>query len=161
MLASNIQTGYDRIRIVNRKGELLCNAIHFLSGKVSQTNSVYCHSDNVHGDPASLSDARLKTEVTPITGAQALDVLSLIRGCTYQREDLGQRRCGLIADEVENAIEQLAIDNVVSSKFHNGDQYKTLDYSRLMCLAIPAISELSRQVKDLQDKLNGSAYQPG
>ena len=83
--------------------------------------------------------------------------MSQIQGCTYDRGDLGQRRCGLIADEVENAIEQLAVDNVVSSKFHNGDQYKTLDYSRTICLAIPAISELSRQVKDLQNKLNGSA----
>ena len=69
-------------------------------------------------------------------------------------------RCGLIADEVENAIQQLAIDNVISSKFHNGDQYKTLDYSRLIALAIPTISELSKQVKDLQNKLNGSASQP-
>ena len=128
---------------------------------MATTNNYFCHSDNVHGDPALLSDARLKTEVTPITGAQALDVLSQIRGCTYQREDLDQRRAGLIADEVEEAIEQLAVDNVVSSKFHNGDQYKTLDYSRLICLAIPAISELSRQVKDLQNKLNGSAFQPG
>ena len=121
---------------------------------------MFCHSDNAHGDPSSLSDARLKDAITPIAGTQALDILSQIQGCTYDRGDLGQRRCGLIADEVENAIEQLAVDNVVSSKFHNGDQYKTLDYSRLIALAIPAISELSRQVKDLHDKLNGPTSQP-
>ena len=98
VLASNIQTGYDRIRIVNRKGEFLCNALHWLSGKVAHTNSVWVHSDNVHGDPASLSDARLKTEVTAIEGTQALDILGQIRGCTYHRTDLKQRRMGLIAD---------------------------------------------------------------
>ena len=39
VIASNIQTGYDRIRIVSRKGELLCNAIHWLAGKVASTNN--------------------------------------------------------------------------------------------------------------------------
>ena len=105
---------------------------------------------------SSLSDARLKDAITPIAGTQALDILSRIKGCTYHREDLDQRRAGLIADEVEEAIEQLAVDNVVSSKFHNGDQYKTLDYSRLICLAIPAMSELSKQVKNLENKFNGT-----
>ena len=160
MLASNIQTGYDRIRIVNRKGEFLCNAIHWLAGKVASTNNYFVHSDNIHGDPGSLSDARLKTEVTAIEGAQALDVLSQIQGCTYHREDLNQRRVGLIADEVEEAIEVFACDNVVSSKFHNDDQYNTLDYSRLVAILIPAVTHLSKQVRDLESKVNGTASKP-
>ena len=160
-MASGIQTRYDRIRIVNRKGELLCNAIHWLAGKVATTNNYFVHSDNIHGDPGSLSDARLKTEVTPIAGGQALDVLSQIQGCTYHREDLNQRRVGLIADEVEEAIQELACDNIVSSKFHNDDQYKTLDYGRLVALLIPAVTHLSKQVKDLESKSNGPAGKSG
>ena len=54
VLASNIQTGYDRIRVVNRKGEFLCNAIHWLAGNVASTNNYFVHSDNIHGDPGSL-----------------------------------------------------------------------------------------------------------
>ena len=77
----------------------------------------FVHSDNVIGDAASLSDKRLK-EITSMSGAQALSVLSKIQGCTYERADLDQRRLGLIADEVGEAIEQLAIDNVVGSKRH-------------------------------------------
>ena len=80
----------------------------------------FVHSDNVIGDPNSLSDARLKEEVTSVSGAQALSVLSSIQGCTYERPDLQQRRLGLIADEVEDAIDQLAVDNVVGSKWHQG-----------------------------------------
>ena len=161
VLASNIQTGYDRIRIVNRKGELLCNAIYWLAGKVATTNNYFVHSDNIHGDPGSLSDARLKTEVTPIAGGQALDVLSRIRGCTYEREDLGQRRVGLIADEVETAIQELACDNIISSKWYNDSEYKTLDYGRLVALLIPAVTHLSKQVKDLESKSNGPAGKSG
>ena len=82
VLATNIQTGYGRIRIINRKGDFffLCNAVHWISGKAAQTNPVLCHSDNVHGDPNSLSDARLKNAITPIAGTQALDILSQIQG---------------------------------------------------------------------------------
>ena len=57
------------------------NAIHWLAGKVASTNNYFVHNDNIHGDPGSLSDAKLKTEVTAIEGAQALDVLSQIQGC--------------------------------------------------------------------------------
>ena len=117
----------------------------------------FVHSDNVIGDPNSLSDARLKEEVTSVSGAQALGVLSQIQACTYERPDLQQRRLGLIADEVEDAIDQLAVDNVVGSKWHGGETYKTLDYSRLVSLLIPAINELNKQVKDLQSKVNGAA----
>ena len=99
--------------VIVRKGELLVNMIKRLDHRVAQPPSCWVHSDNVYGDPGSLSDARLKTEVTSVSGAQALSVLSQIQGCTYERADLNQRRLGLIADVVEEAIDQLAIDNVV------------------------------------------------
>ena len=115
------------------------------------------HSDNVIGDAASLSDKRLKEEITSVSGTQALSVLSQIRGCTYERPDLQERRLGLIADDVEDAIDQLAIDNVVGSKWHDSDEYKTLDDSRLVALLIPTVNTLSARVKDLETKINGAA----
>ena len=76
---------------------------------------------------------------------------------TFSRSDLQQRRLGLIADEVGEAIDQLAIDNVVASKWHEGDNYKTLDYARLVALLIPAVNTLSARVKDLESKVNGTS----
>ena len=64
---------------------------------------------------------------------------------------------GLIVDDVELAIQELAIDNIVSSKWHNDDQYKTLECDRLVCLLIPAVNKLSQRVKDLESTVNGSA----
>ena len=87
-----------------------------------------------------------------MSGDQALEVLSLITACTYEREDMDQRRLGLIADEVEEAIEQLAIDNVVGTKWHNNDEYKTLQYDRLVPLLVNAVNQLNKPVKDLQSK---------
>ena len=67
------------------------------------------------GDPNSLSDTRLKSERNELSGQQAQNILNQITSYTYEREDIGERRLGLIADEVESAIEELAIDNVVST----------------------------------------------
>ena len=73
-----------------------------------------------------------------------------------QRDDIGERRLGLIADVVESACEQLGIDNVVSNKVYKDDQYKTLDYSRLVSLLIPATNTLAKRVEYPESKLNGS-----
>ena len=70
---------------------------------------------------------------------------------------MDQRRLGLIADEVEEAIEQLAIDNVFGTKWHNNDEYTTLQYDRLVPLLVSAVNQLSKEVKYLQSKINGTA----
>ena len=127
-------------------------SLHFLTGKVAQSPAVYTHSDNVVGDPNSLSDAKLKSNQNLMTTEQALNVLGKIEAYTYGREDLQQRRLGLIADQVQDAIQELGIENAVSTKWHNDDNYKTLDYSRLCSLLIPAINELHQQIKALKSK---------
>ena len=117
----------------------------------------FIHSDCIIGDPNSLSDERLKSERTEISGQQAQNVLNQIKSYRYDRDGIGERRLGCIADEVESAIDELAIDNVVSSKWHNDDQYKTLGYSRLVSLLIPAVNTLANRVAYLESKLNGSS----
>ena len=88
--------------------------------------------------------------MTEVTGEQALGVLSNIQGQTYWREDLEERRLGLIADECETAIAELGVDNVVGSKFVGEEEYKTLDYSMLVTLLIPAVNDLAARVKELE-----------
>ena len=57
---------------------------------------------------------------------------------------------GLIADAAEEAIEQLACNNFVSSKRHLDGAYNTLDYNRRVALLIPAVSGQSERVKELE-----------
>ena len=154
-----MEGSWSRIRFQGHEGAFNIIAVAFQDHILSQDPN-FVHSDNVIGDPNSLSDARLKEEVTSVSGAQALGVLSQIQACTYERPDLQQRRLGLIADEVEEAIDQLAVDNVdnvVGSKWHQGKDYKTLDYARLVALLTPAVNTLSARVKDLESKLNGTS----
>ena len=111
------------------------------------------NADCITGDPNSLSDTRLKSERTELFGQKAQNILKQLKSYTYEREDIGERRLGLIADEVLSAIGQLAVDNVIGSKWHTDGQYKTLDYSRLVSLLIPAINTLSKRVEDLESRL--------
>ena len=95
---------------------------------------------------------------TPMPGAQTLDMLSQIQGCTYERPDLDQRRLGLIADEVEEAIEQFATGNIVGSKWHDEAEYKTFDHSRLVALLIPAVHNMSKRIHALESKADGTVH---
>ena len=128
----------------------------WLDNRVMQPPAGFVHSDNVHGDPNSLSDRRLKEEFDVIQASQAIAILGQIQSYTYDRTDLEQRRLGLIADEVEEAITGLAVDSVVGSKWQ-GEEYKTLDYSRLVALLIPAVNHLAQEAKVLRSKVNGTS----
>ena len=155
--AGHIAGDWTKIRFQGRRGAFNILSVAFQTEVIPQETLGFIHSDNIVGDPNSLSDGRLKSQRTELSGQQAQNVLNQIKSYTYDRDDLDQRRVGLIADEVESAIDQLAIDNVVSSKWHNDGQYKTLDYSRLVSLLIPAVNTLAKRVEDLESKLNGSS----
>ena len=108
----------DKIRFQGKRGAFNVWSVAFQIEVTAQETLGFIPSDCIIGDPASLSDARLKKEVTPISGDQALSVLNQIQGCTYNREDRNnERRLGLIADEVERAIQPLEIENVPSNNF--------------------------------------------
>ena len=142
-----------KIRFQGRRGAFNILSVAFQTEVIPQETLGFIHSDTIVGDPNSLSDTRLKSERDQISGQQAQNILKQIKAYTYEREDIGERRLGLIADEVQTSIEQLGIDNVVSSKWHNDDQYLTLDYSRLVSLLIPALNPLSKRVEDLESRL--------
>ena len=131
-------------------------SVAFQTEVIAQETLGFIHSDCIIGDPPSLSDRRLKEEIARVSGEQVLSVLSHNKGCTYDREDLEERRLGLIADEVEEAIEQLAIDNSIRSTWHQGEQYNTLDYSRLTSLLIPALNTLAKRVEYLESIVQGT-----
>ena len=92
--AGNMEGNWSRIRFQGRKGAFNIIAVAFQDHILPQDPN-FVHSDNVIGDAAALSDKRLKEEITSVSGTQALSVLSQIQGCTYEREDLDQRRLGL------------------------------------------------------------------
>ena len=155
--AGHIAGDWTKIRFQGRRGAFNILSVAFQTEVLPQETLGFIHSDCISGDPNSLSDGRLKSERTELSGQQAQNILKQIKSYTYERDDIGERRLGHLAQEVESAIGQLAIDNVVSSKWHKDGQYKTLDYSRLVSLLIPAVNKLSQEVEDLKSVINGSS----
>ena len=155
---------FSQIRFRVRKGAMFCAGVAFNSGRYPITQSSMVHGDLVYTSVASSSDRRLKENFTEVSGTQALNVLSNISCQTYDAFE--QRRLGLIAQEVEQALEPLKIDNVVGSKLvsHQGkiDEYATLQYERLVPLLISAVNQLSTELAELKSSLpkkkNGSAH---
>ena len=152
VLTGHIAGGWTKIRIQGRRGAFNILSVALQTDVIAQATLGFLHSDCITGDPNSLSDGRLQSERTELAGQQAQHILKQIASYTCERDDIGggERRLGLIADEVESAIDLLAIDNVVSSTWHKDGKYKTLDYSRLVNLLMPAINTLSKRIEDLE-----------
>jgi len=115
-------------------------------------------SGNVIG---GASDIRLKTNIVPLTGA--LQKVSSLSGFTYNHNELGgslgldtvERFVGLSAQEVEKvvpeAVKLAAFDtNTTDGTSKTGNNYKTLQYEKLVPLLIEAIKELKQELDRLK-----------
>ena len=61
---------------------------------------------------------------------------------------------GFIADDVHAALANSGWSNIVGSKSVNDVDYLTLDYSRLVSVLLPAVSELTKQINELKSQLH-------
>lgn len=108
------------------------------------------------------SDERLKQDIVEIT--DALEKVMSLRGVTYQpnaiAESLGykkQNEVGVIAQEVERVLPEavkpapfdiMLFENTEISR--SGQNYKTVQYEKLVPLLIEAIKELNKEVQQLK-----------
>ena len=100
------------------------------------------HSDNVVGDPASLSASILKSNQSVVPGDKLTSIFNAIetkeydlhRGTDPDGQELPtDRRVGFIADDVQAALANSGWSNIVGAKPVNNETYLTLDYSLLVC----------------------------
>lgn len=82
------------------------------------------------GDVNTLSDQRLKNNITTISGA--LDSVKLLRGVRYIKDD--KESIGLIAQEVLQVIPEVV---------NTTEEYYSVSYGNLIALLIEAVKELS------------------
>ena len=145
------------LRVVRGTARILSISFHFYDRPVVSS----CHVPTSD----ALSDGRIKTAREERTGLQAIGSMRGIRGYTYDRDDLKQRRLGLIADEVQAAVasELPPVEHIVGSTMASPGEdmpygpFLTLSYDRLTALLIPAVNELSKQVAELKLQLESKA----
>lgn len=111
---------------------------------------------------AYYSDERLKTILGNIPNA--LDKINSLRGIYYINNDIAnsfgytstKQQVGVIAQEIEQVLPEIVslapfdIDEKGTSK--SGENYKTVQYDKIVPLLIEAIKELSLEIQNLKDK---------
>ena len=95
-------------------------------------------------DVVAYSDCRGKSNIATIDNA--VDKVNKLQGRTYNRNDMGGKHYGLVAQEVAQAIPELAFSG------NNGDTYG-VKYQNTVALLIEAIKEQSVEISGLKQKV--------
>lgn len=128
-----------------------------VAGEIRATNAITSY----------YSDERLKENITPIT--DALAKVAQLRGVTYNANSIAEsfgftdksKQVGVLAQQVEKVLPEavkpapfdiMLYENVEISK--SGQNYKTVQYERMIPLLIQAINELHEEVKVLKGERN-------
>ena len=113
---------------------------------------------------AFYSDQRLKKNITPIV--DALSKVNTLRGVLYQGNEIAESygytdtkiKVGVIAQDLEKVLPQVVVpapfDTDKEGNSISGENYKTVQYEKIVPLLIEAIKELTAKVSELESKIN-------
>jgi hypothetical protein len=144
-------------------GSIVSTRSHYISGNMRASSEVSAGGNII----AYYSDVRLKTNITLIP--DALNKVKAIRGVTFNSNDIAagfgykdqSKQVGVIAHEIEAVLpeavqmapfdrEYIDEDTYVSK---SGENYKTVQYEKIVPLLIEAIKELSAKVEELEKRI--------
>ena len=84
------------------------------------------------------SDAALKEDIQTIENP--LEKVQALRGVSYKWKDTGKKDIGLVADEVEEVLPELVVEN----------EHKQMDYGHMIGLLVEAIKEQQKEIEALK-----------
>jgi len=137
----------------------------YLQGSGGVSNEFqFQHDGDFHADgdviafSTTVSDKRLKDNVKVIDNA--LDKVMKLRGVEFdwnQGKRKGQHDLGLIAQEVEEVLPELVREKTLCTGEYEGNEqeFKTVDYEKIVGVLIEAVKEQQQQINELKEKLNG------
>ena len=99
-----------------------------ISNSGSITSATYFYS----------SDAALKEDIQTIENP--LEKVQALRGVSYKWKDTGRKDIGLVADEVQEVLPELVVEN----------EHKQMDYGHMIGLLVEAIKEQQKEIKELK-----------
>jgi len=133
---------------------------------IMTASSYFYSAGNIYavGDVySSYSDVRLKYRLSPIGSAG--EIVDQLYGVTYWQNELGdkltgrskpKRQVGLLAQDVERVLpEAVALagfdldENGISK---SGEDYLTIDYTKIIPVLVEAIKELRLEIRELRDQ---------
>ena len=84
------------------------------------------------------SDAALKEDIQTIENP--LEKVQALRGVSYKWKNTGKKDIGLVADEVEEVLPELVVEN----------EHKQMDYGHMIGLLVEAIKEQQKEIEELK-----------
>ena len=144
--------GYDGVSTVTCTGTQV---------EIYSAYSVFLEGDTVYinGEPAATSDARLKTDARQDVDSY-LGVFDKLRPVTFIYEGHKRRHMGLIAQEVQQTLEDEGISEAdfaalctepVSEKFPEG--LYTLRYGEIQIMTIAKVQQMAREIAGLKEQV--------
>jgi len=113
---------------------------------------------------AFFSDKRLKTVVGPITNA--LEKINKLSGVYYTNNEVANKygytstdtQVGVLAQEVESVLPEIVkaapFDLDENNQSKSGENYKTVQYEKLIPLLIEAIKDQQKNIDNQEQKIN-------
>jgi hypothetical protein len=112
------------------------------------------------GNITAYSDIKLKTNIKTIQNA--LGMVSRLRGVYFDWIENGNQSIGLIAQEVQEVIPELVLENVIKNPpSFPGEEVSeeiilSVDYGKITAVLIEAFKEQQKQIEELKAQLNGN-----
>ena len=121
----------------------------------------FVHSDNITGNPSSLTDARVKENVTSLDPSNCLSFCNALSPALYLQTLANEVRTGLVAQDVQSALQahNLPETPVLDTKRARVDEDSPLEqlmamrYERLVPMLLGAVKELTNRVAQLESQL--------
>ena len=117
---------------------------------LNNNNATFGGDVNAVGSIASISDIKIKTNIKTIPNA--LEKTLQLRGVEFDRIDTEEHQVGVIAQEVEEVIPEVVLDN---------GEIKSVAYGNLVGVLIEAIKEQNGIIENLKkdvDELKNKCY---
>jgi hypothetical protein len=159
---TNILSGSTTIATFNANGQQVTS---FGVGTAPSTTAGEIRA--INNITAYFSDERLKENIRPISSA--LSKLLSLRGVTYNSNELAEQygytdkkeQVGVIAQDVETVLPQIVVpapfdiaqDEDGNEYSKSGENYKTVQYDKLIPLLIEAIKEQQETIISLQKRI--------
>ena len=121
----------------------------------------FVHSDNITGNPSSLSDKRIKDSVTSLDPSNCLSFCNALQPSLYLQTLSNEIRTGLVAQDVQAALTAHSLPEtpVLDTKRARVDedspveQLMAMRYERLVPMLLGAVKELTNRITQLESQV--------
>ena len=119
----------------------------------------FVHSDNVVGNPSSLSDERIKDNVSSLDPSNCLSFCNTLQPSLYLQTLANEPRTGLTSQQIHSSLqaynfpEAPVLDTKMASVDGENQELMSMRYERLVPMLLGAVKELTNRITQLESQV--------